>query len=59
VAPTPTGYNITAVPSQFPTSGSVTYSSDQGMGIHFHKGQEPATVNDPVLGATAYAQQSK
>ena len=58
-APTPTGYTVTAAPSQYPTSGSVTYFSDQSMGIHVHKGQEPATVNDPLLGETAPAQQSK
>jgi prepilin-type N-terminal cleavage/methylation domain-containing protein len=57
VAPTPTGYTVTAIPSQYPTSGSVTYFSDQSMGIHIHKGQEPATVNDPLLGETAPAQQ--
>ena len=59
VAPTPTGYTVTAVPSQYPTSGSVTYFSDQSMRIHVHKGQEPATVNDPLLGEAVAAQQSK
>jgi type IV pilus assembly protein PilA len=54
---TPTGYIITAVPSQFGTSGSKTYYSDQGMGIHVHNGQEPATANDPLLGETAPSQQ--
>jgi type IV pilus assembly protein PilA len=54
---TPTGYTISAVPSQYGTSGSKTYFSDQGMGIHQHIGQEPATVNDPLMGETAPAQQ--
>lgn len=56
---TPTGYAISAVPDQFGTSGSKTYYSDQGMGIHVHNGQEPATVNDPLLGETAPTTQSK
>jgi type IV pilus assembly protein PilA len=56
---TPTGYAISAVPDQFNTSGSKTYFSDQGMGIHVHNGQEPATVNDPLMGETAPTQQSK
>jgi type IV pilus assembly protein PilA len=56
---TPTGYAISAVPDQFGTSGSKTYFSDQGMGIHVHNGQEPATVNDPLMGETAPAAQTK
>jgi type IV pilus assembly protein PilA len=57
---TPTGYAITATPSQYGTSGSKTYFSDQGMGIHQHIGQEPATVNDPLIGESApQPQQSK
>ena len=59
VAATPTGYAITATPSQFGTSGSKTYFSDQGMGIHVHNGQEPATVNDSLMGENAPQQQSK
>jgi hypothetical protein len=43
------------VPSQFGTSGSKTYFSDQGMGIHVHNGQEPATANDPLMGETQQA----
>jgi type IV pilus assembly protein PilA len=48
---TPKGYNVTAVPTRYAT-GSKTFSffSDQGMGIHQHVGQEPATVNDPLIG---------
>ncbi len=56
---TPTGYAISAVPSQYPTSGSKTYFSDQGMGIHVHNGQEPATLNDPLMGEAAPQQQTK
>ena len=57
VTGTPTGYTISAVPTQYGTSGSKTYFSDQGMGIHVHNGQEPATVNDPLQGESAPAQQ--
>jgi type IV pilus assembly protein PilA len=53
------GYAISAVPDQYGTSGSKTYFSDSGMGIHVHNGQEPATVNDPLMGETAPQQQSK
>ncbi len=57
---TPTGYSITATPSQYPSSGSKTYFSDQGMGVHQHSGQEPATTSDPLVGESAPAQtQSK
>ena len=59
LAATPTGYTISAVPSQYGTSGSKTFFSDQGMGIHQHNGQEPATVNDPLIGEQAPQQQSK
>lgn len=59
VTATPTGYAISAVPDQYGTSGSKTYYSDQGMGVHIHNGQEPATVNDPLMGETAPQQQSK
>lgn len=55
----PAGYTILAVPTQYPTSGSKTFYSDQGMGIHQHSGQEPATPNDPLMGETAPAQESK
>jgi type IV pilus assembly protein PilA len=59
LAATPTGYTISAIPSQYGTSGSKTFFSDQGMGIHQHSGQEPATVNDPLIGEQAPQQQSK
>lgn len=56
---TPTGYGVTAVPTQYGTSGSRTFFSDQTLGIHQHAGQEPATVNDPLLGETAAATQTQ
>ncbi len=59
LAASPTGYTIIAVPDQYGTSGSKTYFSDQGMGIHVHNGQEPATLNDPLMGETAPAQTAK
>jgi type IV pilus assembly protein PilA len=51
--PTATGYALAANPTAFGTSGNHTYYSDQSMTIHQHNGQEPATVNDPLLGETA------
>ena len=53
---TQTGYGLAANPIAFGTGGSHTYFSDQSMAIHQHNGQEPATVNDPLLGETAAAQ---
>lgn len=50
LAATPTGYALTAVPTQFGTSGNHTYFSDQSMAIHQHNGQEPASATDPLLG---------
>ncbi len=47
---TAAGYNVTATPRQYGTTGSKTFFSDQGMKIHQHIGREPATVNDPALG---------
>ena len=55
--PTQTGYAVTASPTQFGTGGSHTYFSDQSMAIHQHSGQEPATVNDPLIGGTTQTQQ--
>lgn len=57
--PSQTGYTITAVPTQFGTSGSHTYYSDQSMAIHQHSGPEPATINDPLVGEKEQTQQSK
>ena len=54
---TPTGYALLVNPTAFGTSGSHTYFSDQSMTIHQHSGQEPATVNDPLLGETTQQQQ--
>jgi type IV pilus assembly protein PilA len=56
---TPTGYAITAAPIKFNSDGSKTYFSDSGMGIHYHTGQEPAAISDPLMGEAAPAQQSK
>ena len=50
IAPTPTGYTVTAIPTQFGVSGNHTYFSDQSMAIHQHSGPEPATPNDPLSG---------
>jgi type IV pilus assembly protein PilA len=57
VQPTPTGYAVAAVPTQFGTSGAHTYFSDQSMSIHQHSGQEPATPVDPLMGETQKEQQ--
>ena len=55
--PTQTGYALSAAPIQYGTSGTHTYFSDQSMSIHVHNGQEPATVNDGLMGETASQQQ--
>lgn len=57
LTPTPAGYTINAVPTQYGTSGTKTYFSDQGIGIHQHIGPEPATANDPLMGEPAPPQQ--
>jgi type IV pilus assembly protein PilA len=54
---TQTGYALQVTPGAFGTSGSHTYYSDQSMAIHVHNGQEPATVNDALLGETQQQQQ--
>jgi type IV pilus assembly protein PilA len=56
--PTPSGYGVVVNPTSFGTSGSHTFFSDQSMAIHVHNGQEPATVNDPLLGETQQQQQT-
>src|ERR1700749_4062703 len=56
---TPTGYSLQVNPTSFGTSGTHTYFSDQSMSIHQHNGQEPATVNDPLLGESAAQQQQQ
>jgi type IV pilus assembly protein PilA len=55
--PTQTGYSLAANPTQYGTSGTHTYFSDQSMAIHAHSGQEPATVNDPLMGESQSPQQ--
>ena len=59
LSPTQTGYGLTAVPTQFGTSGTHTFFSDQSMAIHQHSGPEPATVNDPLVGEKEQQQQAK
>jgi len=56
---TPAGYTISAAPTQFGITGSRTYLSDEGMGIHMHAGPEPATASDPLLGETARQKEAK
>ncbi|HWE50287.1 MAG TPA: hypothetical protein VG273_10880 [Bryobacteraceae bacterium] len=51
--PTPVGYSVVVTPSRFRLAGSRTWFSDENMTIHQHSGQEPATVNDPLLGEAA------
>lgn len=46
---TPTGYTINAEPTQFNTSGSRTFYSDQSLVIRNNYGPEPATVNSPEI----------
>lgn len=58
LAPTATGYAITAVPTQFGTSGDHTFFSD-GQNIHVHSGQEPATANDPLVNEKVQGQQQQ
>ncbi len=50
---TPTGYNITAVPAAFGSTGSRTFFSDQSLVIRENYGQEPATANSKEVGAAA------
>lgn len=57
--PTSTGYAISAIPTQYGTSGTHTYYADQSMATHQHSGPEPATVNDPLMGETQQQQQSQ
>ena len=59
VTGSPTGYVVNALPSNYPTSGSRTYFSDQSMTIHVHNGPEPATANDLLMGESQQQQQAK
>jgi len=56
---TPTGFALAVAPTAFGTSGTHTFFSDQSMSIHVHNGQEPATVNDPLIGETQQQQQQQ
>ena len=49
----PTGFAVSAVPTSFGSTGSRTFYADQGMDIHYNDGQEPATVNSPIVGKAA------
>ncbi len=49
VAPSPTGYTISAVPEQFNTTGRRTFYSDQSLVIHNNWGAEPATASSPEI----------
>jgi type IV pilus assembly protein PilA len=49
VTGTPVGYTVNANPTQFGTTGSKTFYSDQTMTIHENDGPEPATVNSKEI----------
>ena len=49
VAPTPTGYQVTAVPEQFGGSGRRTFFSDQTMVIRNNWSQEVANLNSEAI----------
>jgi prepilin-type N-terminal cleavage/methylation domain-containing protein len=55
--PSQSGYSVAVVPDAYGTSGTHTFYSDQSMTIHQHSGQEPATVNDPIIGEKDTGQQ--
>src|SRR5579885_2643624 len=55
--PSQSGYSVVVTPDAYGTSGTHTFYSDQSMTIHQHSGQEPATVNDPIIGEKEGAQQ--
>jgi len=52
VTSTPTGYSINVVPEQYNSSGRRSFYSDQTLEIHQKWSAEPATAQDPILGAT-------
>ncbi len=56
--PAPGGYSLSVVPIDT-SAGTHTYFSDQNMAIHQHEGQEPASVNDPLLGEKGQQQQQQ
>ncbi len=49
VAPTPTGYAVTAVPETYNGSGRRTFYSDQTLVIRNNWSQEPATATSPEI----------
>jgi type IV pilus assembly protein PilA len=50
---TPQGYNVTAVPKTYNTTGRRTFFSDQTMSIHQNWSNEPANASSPELGTQA------
>jgi prepilin-type N-terminal cleavage/methylation domain-containing protein len=46
---TETGYAVTAEPTQFGTTGSRTFYSDQSMSVHENYGAEVATAESPLI----------
>ena len=50
VTQTPTGYAISAVPSQFGTTGRRTFYSDQSGVVRENWGADPATAQSPEAG---------
>ncbi len=53
VAATPTGYAVTAVPTQMGGSGRKTFYGDASGVIHENLGPEPATAQSPEIGRAA------
>lgn len=49
VTKTETGYAVTAEPTQFGTTGSRTFYSDQSMSVRENYGAEMATAESPLL----------
>ena len=48
---TPKGFDLTAIPKTFNSTGRRTFYSDQSGVIHENWGQEPATVQSPEFGS--------
>ena len=46
---TPQGYAIHAEPTQYGTTGTRTFFSDQSLQIHQHYGPKPASASDPLV----------
>ena len=49
IAPSPTGYAVSAVPESFNSSGRRTFYSDQTLIVRNNWSQEPANVSSPEL----------